>query len=297
MMLEFKLQGAGMIGGIQGGYFDYLFSFTPSSFQPWLGSSFIVNFGIPLTVAGLVAIAWGLTRKKDLRLVSMAVYIIMFLVLISGPGRQKTFRYVLPVIPLIYVVTGCFLDSVLFESGKRYSTVLSLVIAVSLITIPTIKSVRYIETTFKPTSVELAKQWLMQNIAPGTKVFRGPFYLKSLERLPYKFVLLNNVGGRQYRLENSYMNPEISPIYHPELFDEFRKIGVQYLVMNSYFDAKFSPVPENLAFFPRSINNYQAFVKRLNHETQLVYSVKGLSEHRQGPDIFVYKLSKKPSRK
>jgi hypothetical protein len=294
IVLESKLQQAGMIGAIQGGYFDYLFSFTQTPFQPWLGTSFIVNFGIPLTVAGLVAIFWGFTRRKDLRLVSVVVYIVMFLVLISGPGRQKMFRYVLPVIPLIYVVTGCFLDSILFEPGKRYSTVLSLVIALLLIAMPVIKSVQYIETTFKPTTIEIAKQWLMKNIAPGTKVFRGPFYLSSLQQLPYKFVLLKNVGSRLYGSKNDYANPEISPIYNPKLFDEFRQRGVQYLVMNSYFDDMFSPVPENLAFFPRSINDYQAFVKRLKLETQLVFSVEGLSAHRQGPDIFVYKLADSP---
>ncbi|OGW36832.1 MAG: hypothetical protein A2Y97_06175 [Nitrospirae bacterium RBG_13_39_12] len=291
MLGEFKIQQYGQVGAVQGGYLDYFFSSTATWGQPWLGTSFITNLGIPLTLAGAIAILWGLSKRGNPRVFLITVYIMVYIFLISGPGRLKAFRFVFPILPLLYVLIGCFIEKSLINTLKRYRTILGLALAASLLAFPALKTIKYLRATINLTTNEIAQEWIAQNISPGTKVFRGPLYLTHINQLPLKFLLLKNVGGRLYRLpEEIGPNPERSPIYYPELIDEFRNYGVQYLIMNSYFDDAFSPVPENIVFFPRSVKDYQMFLKRLNSEAHLAYSVKGWSEHRIGPDIAVYRL-------
>jgi hypothetical protein len=86
-------------------------------------------------------------------------------------------------------------------------------------------------------------------------------------------------------------SPERDPIYYPGLVDELLANGVAYLVLNSYYEGAFSPVPENLRWFPRSVEEYRGFMERVREKAEPVYSVRGLSEGRFGPDIAVWRFT------
>jgi hypothetical protein len=86
------------------------------------------------------------------------------------------------------------------------------------------------------------------------------------------------------------MSPERQPIYSADVFEQLRRRGVEWFILNSYFDDAFTPVPENLRFFPRSVREYEAFMNRVRAEAELVHAEIGWADHRLGPDIRVWRL-------
>jgi hypothetical protein len=142
-----------------------------------------------------------------------------------------------------------------------------------------------------PSTNALARDWLGRNVPAGSVVFVGPFFTDDLAPLPFRFEQLRAVGARLYRLPPEVgRSPEREPIYSPWLVDELRRRGVEWIVLNSYFDDAFSPVPENLRFFPRSVGGYEAFMARLREEADLAYAAIGWADCRLGPDIRVWHL-------
>jgi hypothetical protein len=65
---------------------------------------------------------------------------------------------------------------------------------------------------------------------------------------------------------------------------------MEYVILNSYFDGAFAPVPENLRFFPQSVAGYDAFMARLREQADLVHEEIGWGLGRIGPDVRVWRL-------
>ncbi len=289
MSAEAQLQSSGQLGAVQEGYFDYLFSATPTWDHPWLSTSFLGNWGGPLTLIAVIALLWAIFGSRDPLLIFFGAFILVYFFLIVGPGRIKAFRFMLPILPLLSVVVACFIERVLM---KRVVTFRPFVITALLLVLlyPQIaKAKEYLAATAYPTTNELAQKWISENIPSGTKVFRSPLYLSHMAKLPLKFVLLNNAGGRLYRTMDN--NPERHPLFLADMIDAYRSSGIHYVISNSYFENLFSPVPENIRFFPSSVRNYGEYQERLRTEATLVYLIRGWSEHRLGPDISVHRLT------
>src|SRR5262249_18617216 len=110
-------------------------------------------------------------------------------------------------------------------------------------------------------------------------------------RLSSRFQWPREVGPRLYGLPPGVgLSPERSPLYGPELVESFRRAGVEYVVINSYFDGAFADVPENVRFFPTSVERYAAFLARLRETADVVHEEIGWDAGRLGPDIQIWRL-------
>jgi len=291
LSLELPIQRYGQIGRIQTGYLDYLLSATPTWEQPWLGSSLRANLGLPAVLIGLAALAWGLAGRGGRRVLYLAGYVLLYVVLISGPGHLRAVRFLLPVLPALYVLMGWWLDAVMLRRRSRLRAPIAAAIALLVLAYPATRALRYVAAARLPLTTELAEEWVARSIPAGTKVLLGPFFTDNLRRLPLDAVTLGAPGSRQYRFpEGMGQSPEREPLYSPALLDELRAAGVRYLILNSYFDDALSPVAENLRYFPNSVAAHTAFMERLQRETRLVYTIHGWGDGRLGPDIAVYQL-------
>jgi 4-amino-4-deoxy-L-arabinose transferase-like glycosyltransferase len=282
------VQRGGQIGRVQGTAWDYFISGTPTWEQPWLSTSLLWNLGPLLFVAALAAWAWGITGSGGFRRRWEALFILLFLVAACGAGRLKAIRFVAPVLPLVYILVGCGADRLLSFLPRGATPAL----LVLLVAHPAAASLRYVSMAAGPLSNDLAHAWLAANIPRRTRVFVSPLFVDDLADLPLDFVGLGPAGFQQYRLpEGKGPSAERSPIYYPALVDRLRRDRVEYLVLNSWFEDAFSPVPENLRWFPRSVESYRAFRERLDQAATLAWQVDGITAGRLGPAISIYRLN------
>lgn len=290
--IEQQIQRYGQIGRVQVGYLDYWTSWTPTWEQPWLGTSFLSNYGILVTALLLAAVAWGVAGRGGKRVALLAGYGVVYLLIVSGPGHVKAFRFLLPALPVFFVLIGWFVDSVVGSRLGRFRLPVTAALVALLCLFPAWKSYDYLAHTRHSTTNDLAQEWARKNIPPGTRLFASPFFTGNLRQLPLKLSYLPNAASRQYRVpDDPVFNGEINPVYGSGLLKQIRAEGMSYVVLNSYFNDAFSPVAENLRYFPRSVSGYRDFLVGLQTEATLVYSVKGWSENRLGPDIAIYRLN------
>ena len=64
----------------------------------------------------------------------------------------------------------------------------------------------------------------------------------------------------------------------PQLVDILRQNQVEYVVLNSYFDDCLDPTPENLRWFPVSVEAYREFRARAGQRADLVHTIEGYAE-------------------
>lgn len=291
MRLEYYIQTGGQIGRVQHGWFDYWFSMTPTWELPMLGTSLAGNLGGPVAVLLLIAAILPLAVIRRRREVFLALFVLMFIAGISGPGKLKAYRFLLPVLPAAYVLLGIAGER-LAGSLKKRQVVWFWVVMICLVMTPSLLILgRYVRALHAPTTLETARDWMLSNL-PGQSVLFSPFFTDVLaDEVPLQAYFLPEVGARQYRLPEAIgPSPERMPIYRSEMLAEMRQAGIRYWVSNSYFDNAFLPVRENVEFFPESTRNYQALQGALDRQGQLLFEVAGWDAGRLGPDIKVYAI-------
>jgi 4-amino-4-deoxy-L-arabinose transferase-like glycosyltransferase len=291
---ELLIQSGGRIGRVQAGVFDYLTSSTPTWEAPWLGSSLLGTEG-PVVLAALVAaLACVLVRRpRPDGLAAAALCVLVAYGIQAGPGRLKAIRFLAPLLPLGFVAIGWLVDRELARRAPRRA-VLPL-LGVALLAAPAFRTARHLALHDGPPTQALAREWIHASLPRGTGAFLAPFQLESLDDGHLAAWRLADVATRQYRFPQGVgPSAERDPPYHPGLIDEARRRGAPYFVTNSYFDDGFSPVAENLAFFPRATAAYAAFRERLEREATRVFEIRGLSEGRMGPDIAIWRLEPAP---
>jgi len=292
-VIEARIQQYGQVGHVQLGYADYLISATPTPEQPWLRTSIVYDVG-PIALAAIMAgLALGLAGRGGWGVFLLSLFAVSYLVLISGPGRVKAVRFLMPILPALFVVTGWLVEFWLVRPLGRYRAWAGAAALVALVAMPAYQSVRHVLTFRQPSTNSLLRSWANENIPPGSKVFVSPFFTDDLAPLPLQFVTIPNVGARLYRLpEGVGLSAERESIYSYELFEEMRAAGVEYIVMNSYFNDAFSRTSENLRWFPRSVKGYSGFFFIGFHvyNPEPVFEVFGQSAGRPGPDIQVHRL-------
>lgn len=291
---ELAIQAGGQIGRVQGGWLDLLLSRTPTWEQPWLGTSLAGNLGLLATAVAVVAMAALLAGRAGRAGLVVAGTAATVYLAAAGPGHVKAYRFLLPALPLLAAASGWAVAAVVGRCG-RWRGAAVVACAVAVVVVPAWRTARYLDVLMRPTSNAVAATWFSDHVPAGTKVFLSPFFVANLARPDLVVVELPAVGGRQYRLPvGSGPSPEREPIYFPGLVDRLAAGGVQLVVLNSYFDGAFSPLPENLRWFPRSVAEYRAFRRRLAAAAELEWSVGGWSDHRSGPDIEVWRLTTSP---
>ena len=162
---------------------------------------------------------------------------------ISGAGWIKAIRFLLPVMPFLYALAGAAAERLVPPAGRRRRLVW-LAVALAVTAVPLDRSLHYTAALRQPSTNARIREWMGANVAPSSVVFLGPFFTDDLYGLPFRFQWLREVGPRLYGLPPGVgLSPERNPIYGPELVDGFRRAGVQYVVLNSYFDGAFADVP------------------------------------------------------
>jgi 4-amino-4-deoxy-L-arabinose transferase-like glycosyltransferase len=287
---EMLIQGGGRIGRVQAGFFDYLSSSTPTWEAPWLGSSLLGTEGPLVLGALLAALAWVLVRRpRPDGLLAAALCVLVAYGVQAGPGRLKAIRFLAPLLPLGFVAIGWLVDRELARLAPRRALVPLL--GVALLAVPALRTARYLALYDGPPTQALARDWIHASLPRGAGAFLSPFQLESLDDGHLSTWRLPDVATRQYRFPAGVgPSAERDLLYHPGLIDEARRRGAPYLVLNSFFDDGFSPVPENRAFFPRATAAYAAFHERLAREATRVFEVRGIAEGRMGPDIAIWRL-------
>jgi hypothetical protein len=289
LAFEAQLQRAGQIGRVQLSALDYFASSTPTWEAPWLGTSLLSDLGPPALLASLGGTAVAATGRLGFAGAVYAASLVAYLIAVSGAGWVKALRFLLPALPLLWMLAGAFVEWVL-PPTLRGRPLVWVGVLLTMLAAPIARSWRYAMALGRLSTNTLARQWIHGHIAPNSVVFLGPFFTEDIARLPLKFLWLD-VGGRQYGLPPSLgPSPERNPIYTPELVDEFNKARVDYVVLNSYFDDAFARVAENERYFPRSVASYEAFRARIRREATLAYVIRGWREGRLGPDISVWRL-------
>jgi len=289
LRLETAIQRTGQIGHIQLGWFDYLVSRTPTCEQPWLGTSLLMDLG-PLTfAAALGAMFFALAGRLGRALWILAAYVAVYLVLISGPGHVKAIRFLVPIVPALCIVLGCWISQVI--ARREWRPWVHYALAIGLVLWPAWNTTQFLVRATRPDTNELARAWAAEHLPAQSRLFLLPFYTDDLARLPLIVRSIPNSGSLQYRLPPGVgPNIESLPVYQAPLVDDLIQQGAQYVVISSAIADAYGKTPENLRWFPRSVEGFAGFLERLKERAEVMYSVEGKAAGRLGPDITIYRL-------
>jgi 4-amino-4-deoxy-L-arabinose transferase-like glycosyltransferase len=286
LIVELALQRGGQIGRVQEGYLDYVVSQAPTWEQPWLGTPLLTNEGAVLLIAALAGLWIVLRGRRGRAGVLLGAWVVGTLALFSGPGRIKAFRFLLPTLPVLFVLAGAAFEAALDSLRARWRVVLGTLAGLAALAWPGYRTLRYLAMTRNPPTQVIAREWIAKHVPAGSKVFVSPFALDNLYALPLRVATIPRPGDRQYRRPPDPANcPEQDLLFYPEMVDELRHEGISHVVLASSFDGALGPVQENLTYFPRSVAAYRGFRERLAAAGGVVLDVKGDSEGRIGPDM------------
>jgi hypothetical protein len=288
---ELLLQAAGQVGHVQRGLADYLVSLTPVPEQPWLSSSLWGDLG-PAALLVAAGTAWGLCVRAQRWPLMAALYALGYLFAISSPGHIKALRFTLPILPLLAALAGAGSAACLQHLGARGRWLLGAALLLMLC-VPLVRSVDTVRRFAQPSSVARFRVYAAAHVPPRTLVFIEPFSLGDYRPLRWRVAELTDVGSRQYGLPPKLgPNPERSPLLYAKLVEQLHEAGVEYLVLHSYFENELTGTPDNLRWFPRSVENYQRFVAAVEQRARFVHRERGFVSGAMGPEISIWRLPK-----
>ncbi|NNL96427.1 MAG: phospholipid carrier-dependent glycosyltransferase, partial [Xanthomonadales bacterium] len=289
---ELHGQSFGQIGRVQLGYFDYLVSHTPTWEQPWLGTSILANEGIAILIAAGIAAVAALSFRFGYAPAVHALFVIIYLALVSQPGHLKAIRFVAPVLPSLFILCGWLAGLLLDQKRSPGRFLAHIAFGLILLAYPLYRTTGYLASTSGTATNVHARSWLSANVPANATLVLSPFFINSLDGVTDTTIYLSGANLLQYRMPgNASANSELSPLFHSGLLDEFRARGVDYYVANSWFEGAYAAVDDNLRWFPISVKSYSSFRQALQRETELVFTIRGFEEGRPGPDIHIYRLT------
>jgi len=286
-----EVQQFGQLGHVQSSPVDYLFSPVVTWEQPWLASSLLFNLGPLVLAVGLWGLSLAALGRFAARGRALAIYATLFVVMVSGTGRVKAIRYLLPVVPILAVFVGVAAARLLVGRVEARKQLLGLALAAALLILPAASSLPYVWSARREMTTAIAFDWAKQHVPRGSLVLLTPFYVENLKLLPIRVLRVKHASRVQYRLRKTIgVDTEQTPIYRPELIGSMFRAGIEYVVLNSYFEGNLYDTAENRRFFPKSVAAYAAFRKTLALVADPVFSVEGHDADRLGPDIVIYRL-------
>lgn len=148
----------------------------------WQVGSFLLLF-VAAVVIGLVLRIWKELRApqlQDVQLLSIVLAIVSFVVLTSVLSLHWA-RWIIPVIPMIFIIAGVGLDRLFVQlrtffgqRRQRYLVVIG-IISVFLLAAPGLRLARMIYGLSQPYTLDFAQEWVESNIAPGANFAIEPF--------------------------------------------------------------------------------------------------------------------------
>ena len=291
--VQIDAQQFGQLGHVQSTPIDYLISPVITWEQPWLHSSILYTMGPLVLVAAVAATLTALTGRLGPAPLGMAIYTLLFFLLLAGTGRVKAVRYLLPVVPVLSALIGMWVTRLL--AAQTPSKHVWGIAAAALGLFPLYRTVPYLGASAQTTTNTLARLWGADHLPVGARVLLSPFYLESFKALPLDLRRLRGAAQLQYRLRSSIgIDTEETPLFRPDLVDSMVASQIGYVVLSSYFEGTLYDTVENRRFFPGSVAAYAAFRERLAERGELVYRVRGYAAGRLGPDIDIYRLPDVP---
>lgn len=142
---------------------------APTAWGRYLFHYLRIGMGWPLELLALAGILWFLIRhqKKDLVFLSFPILYFCFIGKFRNSIRAE---YILPILPFLYIsAAGVVVRCADYLRGKARAVFLGL-FTCTLISLPTIHSMRHDYLITQKDTRTLAKEWVEQNIPPRTKI-------------------------------------------------------------------------------------------------------------------------------
>jgi 4-amino-4-deoxy-L-arabinose transferase-like glycosyltransferase len=153
---------------------------SPPAWQTYL-LHLRVNIGWPLlllAIAAVVIAPWQVSRRRDASRFVWAAGAIFVAVFFLSISRQKLIfgRYLLPILPpLLVLAAGMLVLAVAWlrarlPARRLWPLALTSAIVVAVITVPVSRTSSILSTMSKVSSNEMAYQWILKNVPPGSRV-------------------------------------------------------------------------------------------------------------------------------
>ena len=292
-------------------------------------TSLVGNIGRPLGYLSLMGLAHALFRRRpaDLILASQPLFLIAFLMVF--PIKEP--QHMLIAFPAVALLSASFVVDVLTYLIRRrtWQTAILITATIVLLLAPARRSFQASYQMSLPDTRSVAKDWVEQNIRPGSKLVMdsGKYYLSvygpplrpsrwTLEQFiarsksPTDQDLFQRVGSRRagyageaeffrYQLQSLDDRPgyDIIQILHdPGLaqadvltLDEYKRMGVEYAIVSSKAFNIYAPDDEQSIVHPDKAARYRDFYQALEAEAALIKEFIP-SDELQGPILRIYRI-------
>jgi len=239
--------------------------------------SFWSAMGVVPAILGLVGMVLLLFLRKV-----FVFPIIGFALLSLYPAAWiNIVRYGMPAYPLF----GVFAAFAVVYLGRRLPSALFSLLIVMVLVSPFLRAVQFDFLLSHRDSRVIAGEWIRGHIPKGSSVAIYADHLWSnplitledyrIEKI--RFVLSGGLGGETIAADRS------------RSLEDFRKLGVQYIVVNSFMVAHHLN-PASRKAFPETVASYQQFYSDLDRLTKRVYSVEKNNLTQPGPSIVIYEI-------
>ncbi len=228
-----------------------------------------INLGLPLLCLSIIGVAVGAIQAfraaASTRVVwaTATVFTAAFYLEVSGQTLIYG-RYLLPILPPLFVLAGGALDLGLSRWGpvvrsSRWRRALVVVAVVVLVSPAVLRTGTLLSTMSKTSSNELAYDWIVQNLPAGSRVV---------------------VEAEGMKLPNRFRARNVQRLID-ESYDELAAGGAEYLVASS--------LASRGAMAGGSTDEGRAY-QELFARMQLVFAVRPTDQH-PGSEIRVYRLA------
>jgi len=269
----------GKPGDVQQGYFDYLFCQNPTYNEPFSKNSLMGSMGIPLlllTILGVFyALRMGLLQKLNRGNVDLILGLscLIFYCILAKPGQLRTVRHFYWFLPIYALLSSRILvaagEHVLTDKKNMIIPLLGFLIAS-----PTfLRTVRYDYLQSHTDNRVFARQWIDENLQPGSKILMPNLYHPNISQEKFKILFYNRgtIGKKVLT------------------YDALLANGINYYITASYFNDRYF-TQEALKSFPSFVSHYRAFCTSLEERGQLEKEFPANLIDKPGPTIKIFKI-------
>jgi hypothetical protein len=204
--------------------------------------SLVAGFGpvLAFCVVGMAVAAWRSRTDPRMRAaVAIPAFILVYLVAVSLPARHYE-RNLLPILPYLAVAGGIATATLIGSarsqhlSGIARPRLASGLVAIGLLAclvLPASASVEMTNAMRGPDTRSLARTWMLEHVPKGATIAREAY--------------TPQFNSREFQVRGSYF-------LHQHTLDEYRKLGVRYLIASGRTYDRFVDMPgavEESAFY------------------------------------------------
>lgn len=178
----------------------YIGSVKQDALRHYLAVGFPLALGYPLYILSGLALLYGVLRFKR-RLDLVFSLTVIFYVLVMGRGMIGAYRYLFPILPILFLLAG---DLIVSASGliglPKLGRKTACLVIVLLAAVPAAGiSVQNNRRNRQKTTMDLSREWIFSNLPPGSRIavesmgYRGP----DLKLTPVIDYWIYNLGEKE----------------------------------------------------------------------------------------------------